>query len=152
MSANAPQSALVRFAKQFVATTVAVLVAAHVVPGISYSTYGALVATSLLLGLLNAVVRPLLVILSIALVVLTFGLGYLVINGLLFWLAGSIVRGFHVDGFWPAFFGGLTVSIVSTILNALLGTNRGLPESRRGRRRDADPPNPPSGSGPIIDV
>jgi putative membrane protein len=78
----------------------------------------------LIFGLLNALVRPVLKFLTCPLIVLTLGLFTLVINTLLFWLTGVIGLnfgiGFTVDGFWPAFLGGLIVSIVSVILTAVL--------------------------------
>ncbi|MFO7584141.1 MAG: phage holin family protein [Anaerolineales bacterium] len=82
----------------------------------------------LIFGLLNALVRPLLKFLTCPLIVLTLGLFTLVINTVLFWLTGVIGQnfgiGFTVDGFWPAFLGGLIVSIVSIVLTTVLKDDR----------------------------
>ena len=74
----------------------------------------------LLLGLINAVVRPLLLILTLPVTLLTLGLFIFVINGLMFWLASSLIEGFAGGGFWPAVFGSIVYSIVSWALTSLL--------------------------------
>jgi len=100
--------------KQFVfrwaATTIAVMVASSIVRGIRYDTVAALIGASLLLGILNAFVRPFILI--------TLGLFILVLNGLLLLLVPSVVVGFHVDSFWSAFWGAIVISLVSWILSA----------------------------------
>jgi putative membrane protein len=82
-------------------------------------------AMAVILGLVNAVVRPLLKLLTCPLILLTLGLFVLVINGVTLWLASSVAVnwfnvGFYVDGFWPAFLGALIVSVVTVILSALV--------------------------------
>lgn len=102
-------------------------VAAWLVPGIRVEGNAWLIFTvmAVILGLVNAVVRPILTLLTCSLVILTLGLFVLVINALTLWLASSIAVnwfhvGFHVDGFWAAFLGALIVSIVSVILSAFV--------------------------------
>jgi len=102
-------------------------VAAWLVPGIRVEGNAWLIFTvmAVILGLVNAVVRPILTLLACSLVILTLGLFVLVINALTLWLASSIAVnwfrvGFYVDGFWSAFLGALIVSIVSVILSALV--------------------------------
>ena len=73
-----------------------------------------------MLGLVNAVIRPVLVLLTLPVTVLTLGLFILVINALLFWFVGSILEGFHVRGFWGAFIGSLLFSVVSWLLSSLV--------------------------------
>lgn len=89
------------------------------VPGTNWVSY---LGLGLIFGLLNALVRPILKFLTCPLIILTLGLFTLVINTILFWLTGMVGMnfgiGFTVDGFWPAFWGGLIVSIVSVILTA----------------------------------
>ena len=102
---------------------------------------------SLLLGLLNTFVRPVLVFFTLPFVMVTLGLGLLVINALLLLFVGSVVKGFHVAGFWPALFGGLIISVTSFGANVLLG--RGPTIKRIGSARK--PPNS-DGGGPLIDV
>jgi putative membrane protein len=83
---------------------------------------------ALIFGLINAILRPILVVVGCPFLILTLGLGSLLINTLLFYLAGLIGQsfgvGFQVDGFWPAFLGALIVSIVSFALNSLIRDNR----------------------------
>jgi len=108
--------------KQFVfrwaVTTVAVMVASSVIDGIRYDTVAALIGASLLLGILNAFVRPFLLILSAPLILLTLGFFILVLNGLLLLLVPSVVVGFHVHSFWSAFWGAIVISFVSWLLSA----------------------------------
>jgi putative membrane protein len=80
---------------------------------------------ALVLGLINALIRPILVILTLPVTILTLGLFILVINGLLFWFVGSLNLGFRVDGFWTAVLGAVVYSVISWILSsALLGNER----------------------------
>src|SRR5512134_3006413 len=85
----------------------AIVLAAAVVPGIRLDGVLSAVAAGLLLGLVNAVVRPILVILTLPITLVTLGLFLLVLNGLCLWLVAAVVRGFHVEGFWSAVLGAL---------------------------------------------
>jgi putative membrane protein len=98
------------FLQRWLITTVAVLVAAHIVPGIEYTNVTDLFVASLLLGVLNAIARPILMLLSLPLVILSLGLFLLVINAGLLYFVGWVVKGFNVAGFWSAFFGALIIS------------------------------------------
>ena len=98
----------------------AIILAAHLVPGIRLDGVLSAIAAGLLLGLINAVVRPVLLILTLPITLLTLGLFLFVLNGLCFWLVASVVAGFHVDGFWAAFFGALVVSVASWIVTLLV--------------------------------
>ena len=92
--------------------------------------------------------RPVILILSLPLLILTFGLFIPIVNALLLQVVGSIVKGFHVAGFWAAFWGGIVISLVSLFANAVIGKSE--------KRAEATPPPrsqpPPPGRGPIIDV
>ena len=108
-------------------TALAIFVAAWIVPGIQVDGGGWIVyaVMALILALVNAVVRPLLKLLTCPLILLTLGLFVLVINALTFWLASSVAVnwfnvGFFVEGFWSAFFGALIVSIVNVVLSTLI--------------------------------
>ena len=108
-------------------TSLSLFAAAEIVPGIHVGrgAWTAFAGMAIILGLVNAFVRPLLALLSCPLIILTLGLFTLVINGLSLWLASAIAVdwfhvSFHVDGFMAAFLGALIVSIVSVILTALL--------------------------------
>jgi len=104
----------------------ALYAAIALVPGIEAQSENWLsfIWLALIFGLINALLRPLLMLLTCPLIILTLGLGTLLINTLLFYLAGVIGQafnvGFTVDGFWPAFLGALVVSIVSMVLSLLL--------------------------------
>lgn len=106
------------FVFRWIATTVAVMVAASIINGIRYDNAGSLIAAALLLGILNAFVRPVLLILSAPVILLTLGFFVLVVNSLMLLIVPSIVGGFHVDTFWSAFWGAIVISIVSWILSA----------------------------------
>jgi len=99
-------------------------VAAQVVPGISYRNTGSLLAAAAILGVINAVIRPILVILTLPLTIITFGLFLLVINAFTLKLATVFLHGFHVPGFWPAFLGALIVSVASWIGQSLIEKRR----------------------------
>jgi putative membrane protein len=112
---------------RWVILSFALFVAAWLVPGIRVrqDAWTAYAAMAVILGLVNAVVRPVLKLLSCPLIVLTLGLFVLVINGIALLVASKIAVnwfrvGFYVDGFWPAFFGALIVSVVSVILNLVV--------------------------------
>lgn len=137
------------FLQRWVITTLGVVVAANVVPGIHYDSVLGLVLASLLLGVLNAVIRPIMIVLALPLLLFTLGLFILVINAALLYFVGSILKPFHVDSFSAAFWGALVVSIVSFVANYLLGTsNAQFQVSRRRNSRRG----PPEGGGPVIDV
>ena len=107
-----------QFVLRWAATTVAVMVASSVIGGIRYDTIAALLGASLLLGILNAFVRPFLLILSAPVILLTLGFFILVLNGLLLLVVPSVVVGFHVDSFWSAFWGAIVISFLSWLLSA----------------------------------
>jgi len=119
------------FLQRWVINTVAVLVAANIVRGIRYDTFGGLLVASLLLGIFNALLRPLLLLLSLPLVIFTLGLFIPVINALLLYFVGQIVRSFHVADFWSAFWGALVISLVGLVLNTVTGTGDSRIEFRR---------------------
>jgi putative membrane protein len=108
----------------------AVWVTFQIVPGIHPTKESAIamVVIALILGLVNAVIRPIVALLTCPLIILTLGLGTLLINTLMFWLAGEIGKqfgyGYTVDGFWPAFFGAIVVSVVSMVLSVVLGVQK----------------------------
>lgn len=139
------------FVQAWIITMVGVLVAAHVVDGIHYDTWVDLVVATLLLGLLNAFVRPILMLLSLPLLLVTLGLFTLVINAGLLWLVGELVKGFHVAGFWAAFKGALVIAVLSLLLNSLTGTGNSRVRFSRIRRHESRRGDDDRG-GPVIDV
>ncbi|MFA5061879.1 MAG: phage holin family protein [Patescibacteria group bacterium] len=93
---------------------------AYYVPGIHVTSFYSALVAALILGLVNALIRPLLLLLTLPINIFTFGLFTLVINALMFWLASTVVKGFYVAGFWPAFWGALIMWIVGWFVNSLL--------------------------------
>src|SRR5947208_12029709 len=113
------------FLIRWLVNAAALWVATRIVSGVSY-TGGWLpfLGVSLLFGFVNAFIRPIAKLLTLPLIILTLGIFSLVVNGLMLWLtsglSGALDLGFHVSGFWAAFFGALAVSIVSTLLSMLV--------------------------------
>ena len=109
------------FFTRWLVTTLAVLVVSNI-PGVGVraDSVGPLLAAGLLLGILNAFVRPLLLLLSLPLILLTMGLFFFVVNALTLYFVGSVIPGFHVDGFFAALFGSILISIVSWIFSAFI--------------------------------
>jgi putative membrane protein len=108
------------FIIRLIANAIALFVVAYFIPGVAVtSIVGAFVA-AFVLGIVNAILRPILIILSLPIEILTLGLFTLVINAALFWFVGHLGLGLIVTGFWPAFWGALVLSIVSFILSSLL--------------------------------
>jgi len=139
---------LKKFIQSWLINTLAVLVAVYVIKGIHYDKPLDLLIASLLLGILNAVLRPVLMFLALPLLIFTLGLFTLVINALLLYFVGYVLRPhFYVDDFWSAFWGALIISIVGIILNSLTGTGSSRVKIERRRR----PPGS-DGGGPVIDV
>lgn len=101
-------------------TTLALLVVAAYVPGVHIDGLRAALVAAVVLGLLNFFVRPILVILTFPITLLTVGLFLLVINASLFWFAATFIDGFTVTGFWPALLGSLIVTIISSLGNRYL--------------------------------
>jgi putative membrane protein len=106
------------FVFRWAITTIAVMVASSIIHGIRYDSVASLIGAALLLGIFNAFLRPILLILSAPLILLTLGLFILIVNGLMLLFVPSIVIGFHVDTFGSAFWGAIVISIVSWILSA----------------------------------
>jgi putative membrane protein len=106
------------FIVRWIVTTIAVMVASSIIPGIHYDNKASLIGAALLLGILNAFLRPVLLILSAPLILLTLGFFILVVNALMLFIVPGLVTGFHVDTFGSAFWGAIVISIVSWILSA----------------------------------
>ena len=91
----------------------AVMLAAYLVPGISVASFYTALIVAALLGVVNVIIKPILVVLTLPITILTLGLFTFIINGFLFWGLASFVKGFSVSGFWVAVLGALIVSVVS---------------------------------------
>lgn len=136
-----------KFIQSWLINTVAVLLAVYIVPGIRYEQWMDLFIASLLLGILNAVLRPMLMFLALPLLIFTLGLFLFVINACLLYFVGYVLRPhFYVETFWAAFWGALIISFVSLVLNTLTGTGKSRVRIERRRRP------PPGDGGPVIDI
>ena len=108
------------FVFRVIVNILAILLAANVVNGIHVDGFLAAVAAGLLLGVVNAIVRPVLLVLTFPITLLTLGLFLLVLNGLCLWMVAAVVKGFTIAGFWPAVLGALVVSVVSWVATILV--------------------------------
>ena len=97
--------------------TLILLFVAYLVPGVTISGFWPALVTSAIFGLINAIIRPLMIVLTLPINVLTFGLFTLIINALMFWLASTIVKGFEVANFSAAFWGALVYWLIITLIN-----------------------------------
>ncbi len=141
-----------KFLQSWAINTAAVLVAVYMVPGIRFKDESLWTpfVTSLVLGILNAFIRPILMLFALPLLILTLGLFRLVINALVLYFVGFLLGGFfQVDNFGAAFLGALIISIVSLLLNLLTGGGNSRVRFEHRRR---PPGADPGGSGPVIDV
>ncbi|MFN8176813.1 MAG: phage holin family protein [bacterium] len=109
-----------RFLTHWFVMAVALGVTAWILPGVHLASIGALLVAALVLGFLNAVLKPVLVLLTLPITILTLGVFYLVLNAILFALGATLVPGFRVDGFGWAFLGALVMSLVSTFLGTFV--------------------------------
>jgi putative membrane protein len=120
---------------RWIIVAISLIVAVALIPGIRVEDTNAWIAVGVMavvLGLVNAIIRPILAFLSCGCIVATLGLFTLVINGFTLWLSSWIAQnwlgvGFYVDGFWPAFWGGIIVGVVSFVLSLVLVDDRDKP-------------------------
>jgi len=106
-------------------TTVAILIVPQLISGVKVDSLGTALWAAAILGILNALIRPILFLLTLPLTILTLGLFILVINALMFQLAGALVSGLHVASFWSAFFASIIVSLVSWLTNSMVAGGGG---------------------------
>jgi putative membrane protein len=109
---------MLRILLVWLVNTLALAAVAWLMPSVTIASAGAALIAALVLGLLNAVIRPVLVLLTLPVTLLTLGLFIFVINGLLFWAVASLVPGFDVGGFWSGVFGAILFSLASWALSA----------------------------------
>ena len=109
------------FIVRLIINMVAVLIISYLFPKmIRVDGFLAALVAAFLLGIVNAIIKPILVFLTFPITILTLGLFLLVINGLMLWLVSVLVKGFYVNGFWGAVFGSILISLVSWILSRVL--------------------------------
>ncbi len=142
-----------KFLTSWLINTLAVLVAVYIVPGLHFKNDNLWTpfVTALVLGILNAFIRPILMFFALPILIVTLGLFTLVINALVLKLVGLLLgQYFVVDGFGSALLGAIIISIVSMFLNSVTGNTQA--RVRVERKSHGPKSGPPSGSGPVIDV
>lgn len=115
---------MTRLILKWVLNSFALYFVMKLIPGIQIDRFQDLLVAALVIGLLNAFLRPVIILLTLPVTMITLGLFTLVINGLMFYLAAYLVRGFHVPGFGTAFLAALIFSLFSFILNVIFGTKK----------------------------
>lgn len=136
-------SPLLQLLIRWLVLAVGVTIATRLIPGLRCDDGTTLLVVVILLSFFNAILKPLLVLFTLPFILLTMGLGMVVINALLFLLVGSLVDGFHVNGFWPALGGAVIVSVTNMLASMLW---RGPPRPPRGRA------GKPRRGGDVIDI
>ena len=104
----------------WILNAIALLGVAYIYPGVQVQDWKSAAIAALVLGLVNTLVKPILVILTLPVTILTLGLFLLVINALLFWGVAQVLEGFHVSGFWAALLGAILYSVIGWLLSKLL--------------------------------
>ena len=109
-----------KFLAKLLFTALALLAISYFVPGISVTSFYTALIVAIVFGILNLVVRPILIVLTLPITILTFGLFTLIINSFLFWFVSTFVKGFEVAGFLPAFLGALVLSILGWFIEKII--------------------------------
>ena len=111
---------MIKLAVRWLLLAAALLLVAYLYPGVSVASFGTAMIAAFVLGLLNTVVRPLLVLLTLPVTLLTLGLFLFVINALMFWAAASVLEGLHVTGFGAALIGSLLYSLCAMVIDVAM--------------------------------
>jgi putative membrane protein len=111
---------MMRFIVQAVAAAIGFWISSKIVPGVHAYGVGSLIAAGLILGIINALVRPILILLTFPLTLLTLGLFLFVVNGITVWLTAALLHGVRVDGLWPAILAALVITVMSWLTRALI--------------------------------
>lgn len=100
---------------------VSLVITAYLVPGFAIANFVAALIAAVILGLVNAIIKPILVVLTLPITIVTLGLFLFIVNAITIWIAGAITPGFDVNGFPPALIGSIVLTLVSSVLNHLVG-------------------------------
>lgn len=111
---------MVGFLLHLLLTAGAILIVANIVSGVQVSGLGSALIGALVLGLVNAIVKPVMIVLTLPLTILTFGLFLFVLNALMLWLVSAVVPGFQIRGFWAALVGSLLLTLLNIIIDWLI--------------------------------
>lgn len=115
---------MLRFIIQAVVTAIGLWLSARIVPGVEFTSTGSLAAAAVILGIVNAIVRPIMVVLTLPLTIITFGLFLLVVNAAMIGLTSVFLDGFAVNGFWAGIGAAIVTGVVSWIAGSLFGEER----------------------------
>jgi putative membrane protein len=133
------KSPITQLLLRWIVLALGVMLATKIVPGIRNDTGTTLIAVVVLLSFFNAILKPLLVLFTLPFILVTMGLGVVLINALLFLLVGELVNGFVVDGFWSAVGGSLVVSVTNLLVSAVTrGSKPGGKSSGKGKSKEDD--------------
>lgn len=110
---------MLAFLLHLILTAAAILIVANIVSGVQVSGFGAALIGALVLGLVNAIVKPIMIVLTLPLTILTLGLFLFVVNALMLWLVAALVPGFHIRGFWAALIGSLLLTLLNILIDWL---------------------------------
>lgn len=111
---------MLKLITKWLLSAAALLFVAYLYSGVEVRSFGAAMLAAFVIGLLNSVVRPVLVVLTLPVTILTLGLFLFVINALMFWAAGALLDGFHVNGFIAALVGSLLYSVIGIVIESAL--------------------------------
>jgi putative membrane protein len=111
---------MLKLLAKWVLSAAALLLVAYIYSGVEVKTFGAAMIAALVIGLLNTIVRPILVVLTLPVTVVTLGLFLFIINALMFWAAASVLDGFHVQGFVAALIGSLIYTVLGMVIESAL--------------------------------
>ena len=129
---------LIQLIVRWAVLALGVTLATKVVDGISYADGNTLIIVVVLLSFFNAVLRPLLVLFTLPFILVTMGLGIVLINAFLFMLVGKLVDGFTVETFWSALFGALIVGVTNMVLSSVVGAKKSSQKKARKRKSSSD--------------
>lgn len=108
---------------KWIINSLAILIVTYIVKGIEIASPVTVIVVAFVLGIINAFLRPLIILITLPINIVTFGIFTFFINGFLFYMVSQIVKGFIITGFWPAFFGSILFSIISLLLSLLVKEN-----------------------------
>lgn len=143
---------MTKFLIKWFVNIIALLVVIHVVAGVGIDNIQTVFVAALVLGLLNAFIRPFILFITLPLTIFTFGLFTLFINGFLFYLAARFIKGFTVAGFWNAFWAALLFSVISSLLSFLLTPKFNIRYGSFRTRFPGGPDKDAGGDDDVIDV
>ena len=112
------------FLLKWIISTISIAIVVELLPGIQFDSFTSLLLTSLFLGIIGPFLRAIMILFTLPLFLLSFGLIYFVINGIILYIASGLIPGFSVDSFWAALLASLLISLAVTLINWLIKDDR----------------------------